>query len=160
MKIRLIDICTYWINTLFMYKIYKVVFLTWLQEQVQLYQQPKELPQKFQCGHPCTHYLCQLLPKRIQTMDKLDMQCCVALKWDLRNWATIFSYLQRRDCQYGYSSVIQISFKSILAKFLNFFRVKAFCKKACCEWDSIWGLLGGSPVSLPLYQHNMLENWD
>ena len=67
---------------------------------------------------------------------------------------------QRRDCQYGFSSVIQISFKSILAKFLNFFRVKAFCKKACCEWDSIWGLLGGSPVSLPLYQHNVLENVD
>ena len=36
---------------------------------------------------------------------------------------------QRRDCQYGFSSVIQISFKSVLAKFLNFFESKLFAKR-------------------------------
>ena len=52
--------------------------------------------------------------------------------------------------------VIHTVILRILSHFLKNFQGKSFCKKPWWWRDSNWGLPGDSPVSLPLYQHNML----
>ena len=44
-----------------------------------------------------------------------------------------------------------------LSHFLKNVQGKSFCKKAWQWRDSNWGLLGDSPLSLPLDQHNVLQ---
>ena len=80
--------------------------------------------------------------------------------WCLPTHQKFTTLRQRRVGNYVIWSVVQICLKSDLAKFLKNFQDKAFCKKAWQWRDSNWGLPGDRPGSLPLYQHDVLWNWD